>query len=242
MYAKSSLNFYDPMECSPAETSIHRILQSGILEWVAIPSSRGSSRLMDRTQVSFLLHWRARSSLLVPFGKPVKSLGMYIINILIKRWKQMDTDSVQFSHSVISDSLQPHLISGHQASLSITNTQSLLKLMSIKSVISSNHLILCRPLLLLPSLSQPQRLFQWVSSSYQVAKVLEPQFQHQSFQWIFRADFLCDGLVGSPCCPRDFQESSPTPQFKSINSSVLSFHCGPALISIQDYWKNQSFD
>ena len=72
----------------------------------------------------------------------------------------MDTDSVQFSHSVISDSLQPHLISAHQASLSITNTQSLLKLMSIKSVISSNHLILCRPLLLLPSLSQPQRLFQ----------------------------------------------------------------------------------
>ena len=64
-----------------------------------------------------------------------------------------------------------------------------------------------------------QGLFHWVSS-HQVAKVLE--FQHQSFQWIFRTDFLQDGLVGSPCSPRDSQESSPTPQFKSINSSALS--------------------
>ena len=49
-------------------------------------------------------------------------------------------------------------------------------------------------------------------------------------------------MVGSPCCPRDSQESSPTPQFKSINSSVLSFLCTPILISIHDYWTNHSFD
>ena len=55
--------------------------------------------------------------------------------------------------------------------------------------------------------------------------------QHQSFQWIFRTDLLQDGLVGSPCSPRDSQESSPTPQFKSINSSVLSFLYGPTLTS-----------
>ena len=73
------------------------------------------------------------------------------------------------------------------------------------------------------NLSQHQGLFQWITSSHQVAKVLEFQLQHQSFQWIFRTDFLQDGLVGSPCCPRDSQESSPRPQFKSINSSVLSF-------------------
>ena len=73
------------------------------------------------------------------------------------------------------------------------------------------------------NLSQRQGLFQWVDSSHQVAKVLEFQLQHQSFQWIFRADFLQDWLVWSPCSPRDSQESSPTPQFKSINSSVLSF-------------------
>ena len=92
------------------------------------------------------------------------------------------------------------------------------------------------------SVSQHQGLFQWVSSLHQVAKVLEFQLQHQSFQWIFRTDFLQDGLVGSPCTPRDSQESSPTPQFKSINSSVLSFLYSPTLTSLHDYWKNHSFD
>ena len=77
-----------------------------------------------------------------------------------------------------------------QASLCITNSQSLLKLMAIESVIPSNHLILCRPLLLLPSSFPSIRVFSNVSSSHQVAKVLEFQLQHQSFQWIFRADFL----------------------------------------------------
>ena len=73
------------------------------------------------------------------------------------------------------------------------------------------------------NLSQHQGLFQWVSSSHQVAKVLEFQLQHQSFQWTPRTDLLQNGLVGSPCSPIDSQESSPTPQFKSINSSALSF-------------------
>ena len=66
-----------------------------------------------------------------------------------------------------------------------------------------------------PNPSQHQGLFQWVSSSHQVAKVLEFQFQHQSFQWTPRTDLFLDGLVGSPCSPRDSQESSPTPQFKA---------------------------
>ena len=90
--------------------------------------------------------------------------------------------------------------------------------------------------------SQHQGLFQWVSSSHQVAKVLEFQLQHQSFQWTIRTDFLSDVLVGSPCSPRDSQESSPTPQFKSINSLVLRFLYGPTLTSMHDYWKNHSFD
>ena len=55
-------------------------------------------------------------------------------------------------------------------------------------------------------------------------------------------DFHYDGLVGSPCCPRDSQESSPTPQFKSFNSLKCSLLSGPALTSIHDYWKNHSFD
>ena len=89
--------------------------------------------------------------------------------------------------------------------------------------------------------SQHQGLFQWVSFSHHVAKELEFQLQHQSFQR-FRTDFLSDGLVGSPCSPRDSQESSPTPQFKSISYSVLSFLYSPNLTSIHDCWKNHSFD
>ena len=91
------------------------------------------------------------------------------------------------------------------------------------------------------NLSQHQGLFKWVSSSHQVAKVLEFQVQHQSFQWIFRTDFLSDGLSGSPWSPRDSQESFPTP-FKSINSSALSFLHSPTLTSIHDHWKNHSLD
>ena len=65
------------------------------------------------------------------------------------------------------------------------------------------------------NLSQHQGLFQWVGSSHQVVKVLELQLQHQSSQWIFRTDFLCDWLVWSPCSLRDSQESSPVPQYKA---------------------------
>ena len=65
-----------------------------------------------------------------------------------------------------------------------------------------------------PYPSQHQSLFQWVNSSHEVAKVLEFQLYHHSFQRNPRADLLQNGLVGSPCSPRDSQESSPTPQFK----------------------------
>ena len=85
----------------------------------------------------------------------------------------------------------PSGTTAHDASLSITNFRSLLKLMSIESVMPSNH---SHPLLS-PSppalnLSQHQGLFKWVSSLYEVTKVLELQLQHQSFQWIFRTDLL----------------------------------------------------
>ena len=82
-------------------------------------------------------------------------------------------------------------IAACQASLSITISQSSLKLTSIESVMPSSHLILCRPLLLLPpNPSQHQGLFQWVNSSHEVAKVLEFQLQHHSFQRTPRADLL----------------------------------------------------
>ena len=105
---------------------------------------------------------------------------------LPRDWTRLS--SVQFSHSVVSDSLWPH--EARQASLSITNSRSLPKLMSIESVMTSNHLFLCRPLLSTLNLSQHQGLFKWVSSSHQVAKMLEFQLQHESFQWTPRTDFL----------------------------------------------------
>ena len=92
------------------------------------------------------------------------------------------------------------------------------------------------------NLSQHQGLFKWVGSSHHVAKAVEFQLQYQFFQWIFRTDFLWDcsvlfehwtlniELVCSPCSPRDSQESSPTPQFKSINSLYIDsflFLLGP---------------
>ena len=77
----------------------------------------------------------------------------------------------------------------HQSSLSITNSWSLLKLTSIKLVMPSNHLILFRPLLFLPSIFPSIRVFSSeVGSLHHVGKVLE--LQHQSFQWIFRTDLL----------------------------------------------------
>ena len=73
-------------------------------------------------------------------------------------------------------------------------------------------------------------------------KVLEFQLLYQSLQWTPRADLLKDGLVGSHCNPRDSQESSPTSQFKSINSLVLNLLYSSTLTSIPDYWKNHSFE
>ena len=99
--------------------------------------------------------------------------------------------------------------------------------------------MLCHPLL--PAQSFPASgSFPVSHSSHQVAKVLEFQLQRQSFQWTPRTDLLWDGLVGSPCSPRDSQESPPTLQFKTINSLALGFLDSPTLTSIHDYWKNHS--
>ena len=112
-----------------------------------------------------------------------------------------------------------------QVSLSITNSQSLPKLMSIESVIPSKHFILCCPLLLLPSILPSIRVF----SSESTLRTRWPKYWSFNFSLILSKEiprlisFRMNGLVGSPCSLRDSQESSPTPQFKSINSLVLSF-------------------
>ena len=123
--------------------------------------------------------------------------------------------SVQFSCLVVSDWLfVTPWTAAHQASLSITNSQlAQTHVHQIGDTIQPSHpLSSPSPAF---SLSQHQGLFQWLSSSHQVAKILE--LQHQAFQWIFRVDFLQDWLVWLPSCPRNSWESSPAPQFKSIS-------------------------
>ena len=109
--------------------------------------------------------------------------------------------SVQFSLSHVQLFAIPW-IAACQASLSFTNSRSLPKLMSIESVMPSNHLILCCLLSFCPQSSPESGPFQWVSSLHQVAKVLEFQLLHHSFQWTPRTDLLQDELVGSPCSPK----------------------------------------
>ena len=125
-----------------------------------------------------------------------------------------------------------------QASLSITNSQSLPKLMSIELVMPSNHLILLSspspPAL---NLSQHQGLFKWVSSSHQMAKVLQFECQHQSFQWNTQ-DRSPLGWTGWISLQSKGLSSLVQHQFKSISSLVLSFLYSPTFTSLQDYWKN----
>ena len=131
-----------------------------------------------------------------------------------------------------------------QASLSITNSWSLLKLL-LKLLSRWYHPTISFSVVPFSSCPQsfpaPGSLLIKSALLIRWPKYWEFQLQHQSFQWTPRTD-LWDGLVGSPCNPRNSQESSPTPQFKSINSSVLSFLYSPTLSSIHDYWKNHSFD
>ena len=129
-----------------------------------------------------------------------------------------------------------------QASLSITNSWSLLRLVSIELVMPFNHLILCRPLLLLPSIFPSIRvLFNdsvLVSGGQSIRVSASASVLLMNIQ-----DWFPLGLtVWSPCSPRDSQKSSPTLQFKSIISSTLSFLYGPTLTSTHDYWKNHRFD
>ena len=134
------------------------------------------------------------------------------------------------------------LTAARQSSLSIINSWSLLKLKFIKSVMLSNHLIFCHPLLLLPSIFLRIRVF----SNESVLHIRWPKYWSFSFsispsnEYSGLISFRMDWLVSLQS--RDSQESSPTPQFKSINSSVLSFLYSPTLTSIHDHRKNHSLD
>ena len=147
-----------------------------------------------------------------------------------------------FSRSVVPDSATPWTVA-RQASLSITNSQSLLKLMSIESVTRSNHLIFCCPLLLLPSIFPSIRVF----PSELALHIRWPKYWSFSFsispskEYSGLISFRMD-LLDLLSFQGDSQQSSPTLQFKSINSLALSFLYGPTLTSIHDYWESHSFD
>ena len=155
-------------------------------------------------------------------------------------WVQFS--SVQFSHSVVSNSVRPQGLQQARPPCSSPSPGVHLDLRPSSPwchpAISSSVV----PFSSCPNPSQHQSLFQWVNSSHEVAKVLEFQPQHHSFQRNPRVDFLQNWLVGSPCSPRDSQKSSPTPQFKNINSSALSLLHSPTLTSIHDHRENHSLD
>ena len=154
----------------------------------------------------------------------------------------MHRDSVQFSSSVMSDSLQPREPQ-HARPPCPSPTPG----------VPPNSCPLsrwCRPTIsssVLPFSSCCESFP--ASGSFQMSQLFTSGGQSigvsasaSVLPIIFRVDLLKDGLVGSPCSQRDSQESSPSPQFKSINSSVLSLPYGPTLTSIHEYWKNHSFD
>ena len=149
---------------------------------------------------------------------------------------------VQFSHSVLSDSLQPHE-SQHARTPCPSHLPEFTQTHVHRVRDAISHLILGRPLLLLPPIPPSIRVF----SNESALHMRRPKYWSFSFSIIpskehpglvsFRMDWL-DLL----CSPRDSQESSPTPQFKSINSSPFSFLHSPTLTSICGQWENHSLD
>ena len=163
-------------------------------------------------------------------------MWLYLEAELLKRFS-----SVQLLSRVLTLTLM--WTAACQASLSITIPQSMLKLLSIESVVPSNRLSLHHSHFPPAFKSFPAAVSFLMSQFFTSdGRSVGASASHQSFQGIIRTDFLYNWWVWSPCSPRDSQESSPTLQFKSIGSSVLSFLYSPTLTSICNYWKNRSFD
>ena len=129
-------------------------------------------------------------------------------------------------------------VAAHQASLSFTKFQSLLKIMPIESRMPSNHLILCRPLLLLPSISPSIRVF----SNELALPIRWPNYW--SFSFSISPSSKYSGLISLRFDWFDLAVSRvfSTPQFEGTNSLAFNLFYCPTFTSIHDYWKNHSFD
>ena len=144
----------------------------------------------------------------------------------------------------MSNSLQPHGLQNARLPCPLPTPRACSN-MSIESVMPSSHLILCRPLLLLPSIFPSIRVF----SNESAVHFRWPKYWSFSFSFSISPSNEYSGLISFRIHWLDLfavqgtlPESFPTPWFKSINSSALSFLYGPTLTSIHDYWKNHSFD
>ena len=183
-----------------------------------LPSSRGSSQPRDQSTISY-------NSCIADDFLPLSHQG---------RPKQLNIHQIGVQFSSVAQSCLTLCDSMNRSMrfLSITNSQSSLRLTSIESVMPSSHLILCCPLLIPPSVFPSIKVF----SNESVLHIRWPKYSispsnEHSGLISFRANLF--DLLAVP----GTQESSPTPQFRSINSSALSFLYGLTLTSIRDYWK-----
>ena len=204
------------MDFGLSSSSVHEIFQARILKWVAISSSRGSSQSRDGTCVSctfcigrwILYHLATREAPTLTYVVVVVQ-SLSLIWFFVTLWAAI-----------------------YQASLSFTTSWGLLKLMSIESVVLSNYLVLYSPLLLLPSIFRSISIF----SNELALGIRWPKYW--SFSLSISPSNEYSGLISFRIDRFDLlavqgtQESSPTPQFKSISCSELSLLYGPTLTSI----------
>ena len=181
--AQSCLTLCGPMGCSPPGSIVHEIFQARILQWVAISYSRGSSEPRDRNQVSRVSCIGSQILYHCTTWEAVNSCS--VTQLCPTLCDPMDCSTPVFP--VLHHLLDPAQTHVHWVSDAIQPPCALLP-----------------PFPPAFRLSQYQGLSQWVSFSHQVAKVLELQIQYQSFQWIFRVNFLEVWLVWSPCYQRVF--------------------------------------
>ena len=200
--AQLSPSFCDPIDCSPLQYScLENPMDGGAWKAAVHGVAEGRTRLNNFT---FNFHFHAlekematHSSVLawrIPgMGEPggLPSMGSHRVR---HDWSDLALDCSMPDFPVHHEFLEPAKTHVHRVGDAIQASHCLLSLYPPAFILFKH-----------------QGLFQWVSSSHQVDKVLEFQLQHQSFQWIFRTDFLYDGLNGTACSPRGSQESSPTP-------------------------------
>ena len=236
------------------EIYVFTVLETGSLE-IRVPTSQVLVRSLPGLQIvafSLCSHGWERPLLFLPVIRPPvlwdkdsTLVTSFNLNHHLKSPVcSIGQLGIQFSSLAQScPTLATQWTTARQASLSITNSRSLPKLMSTEAVMPSNQLILCRPLLHLPSVFPSIRVFPNESA----LPIRGPKYWRFSFNISpsnedsglisFRMDWL-DLLA----VQGTLRESSPTPQFKSINSSAFSFLYSPTVTSIHEYWKNHSLD